>query len=43
MHNMPPSRDVRLNDMIDMGGLGESYRLDDLLDSTGGPFCYVYL
>lgn len=42
MHNKPPSRNITLDDMIGLDGLGESRRLDDLLDTTDGPFCYVY-
>ena len=42
MKNEPPSRDTTLDDIIDLGGLAEPYRLGDLLDTTGGPFCYIY-
>ena len=42
MKNEPPSRDTTLDDTIDLGGLAEPYRLGDLLDTTGGPFCYIY-
>lgn len=40
--NDPPSRDASLEDLVDMGGLGENRKLDDLLDSTFGELCYVY-
>lgn len=42
MGNKPPSRKATLDDMVDLGGLREKQRLDDLLDSTFGVFCYVY-
>lgn len=40
--NNPPSRNATLEDIVDMGGLGENRKLDDLLDSTLGDLCYVY-
>lgn len=42
MRNTPPSRNATLDDMVDLGGLRELQRLDDLLDTTSGAFCYVY-
>lgn len=42
MFNDPPSRNTTLDDIVDLGGLVEPYRLGDLLDTTGGPFCYIY-
>ncbi|ODM19357.1 hypothetical protein SI65_05975 [Aspergillus cristatus] len=42
MFNDPQSRNTTLDDIVDLGGLVEPYRLGDLLDTTGGPFCYTY-
>lgn len=42
MFNDSPSRNNTLDDIVDLGGLIEPYRLGDLLDTTGGPFCYIY-
>lgn len=42
MMNTPPSRNATLDDIVDLDLLAEPYRLGDLLDTTAGPFCYVY-
>ncbi|KAK1834076.1 hypothetical protein QBC39DRAFT_301341 [Podospora conica] len=42
--NMPPSADATINDFIDAGYAGGSpIQIKDALDTTKGPFCYVYL
>jgi len=43
MFNDPPSRNTTLYDTVDLGGLLEPYRLEDLLDTTSWPFCYMYV
>lgn len=42
MYNKPASQNVTLDDPIHLGGLARDYRIDDLLDTTDGPFCYIY-
>lgn len=42
INNIPPSRNATLNDTVSLGVLAEPYRLGDLLDTTEGPFCYIY-
>lgn len=42
MKNKPPSRNATLDDLADLGGLAEPIPLRDLLDTTRGPFCYIY-
>ena len=43
MYNKPPSQNGTLDDAINLGGLGKiDYRIDDLLDTLDGPFCYIY-
>ena len=43
MYNVPPSRDVRLNDTIDLAPLNGARAIADLIDTVGNaPFCYVY-
>ncbi|KAH6659073.1 tyrosinase central domain-containing protein [Truncatella angustata] len=44
--NSPPSRNGTLDDVLDLGVLGEAVRLGDALDTVGGvggKFCYVYV
>lgn len=44
--NNPPSRKGTLDDVLDMGVLGDAVRLGDALDTLGGlggEFCYVYV
>lgn len=40
--NQPPSRNATLDDIVNLGVLAEDQRLGDLLDTTAGPFCYIY-
>jgi tyrosinase len=42
MNNQPPSRKGELDDGVDLGLNGREYRVRDLVNSLGGPFCYVY-
>lgn len=42
--NMPPSPDATIEDTIDAGyAAGTPIKIKDALDTTKGPFCYVYL
>ncbi|KAK1749680.1 putative tyrosinase [Echria macrotheca] len=47
--NQPPSREGRLDDILDMGPpgvLGESLVMEKAMSTigmTGGPFCYIYV
>ncbi|KAK3325055.1 hypothetical protein B0H66DRAFT_109635 [Apodospora peruviana] len=42
--NMPPSPPATLDDMVDYSYAGgPPRRLGDLMSTTSGPFCYVYL
>jgi tyrosinase len=41
--NEPPSRKVRLSDVIDMGYAGESTTIGEVMDTLSGPLCYFYL
>lgn len=42
--NNPPSADTTIDDLIDMGFSGGSpLPIKDLLSTTAGPFCYIYL
>ncbi|KAK8078565.1 hypothetical protein PG996_004735 [Apiospora saccharicola] len=39
-----PSREVVMEDLLEMGTVGASYRIKDMLDTLGGsPLCYVYV
>ncbi|PNS17318.1 Tyrosinase [Sphaceloma murrayae] len=41
--NIPPSRDARLDDVIDLGVLAEKkYTLGESMSTVKGPFCYIY-
>lgn len=42
MMNMPASRNGTLDDPLDISPVGGSYIFRDLLDTVGGPFCFVY-
>ena len=42
MMNQPPSEDVLLTDILDLSPLAEAREVQELLDTTGGPFCFVY-
>jgi len=44
--NTPPSRDGQLDDVLDMGILGDSMIIEKSMSTigmTGGPFCYIYV
>ena len=41
--NIPPSQNTTLEDIIELGPNAGPYPLGELLDTTGGPFCYIYL
>jgi tyrosinase len=41
--NGPPSPDATIEDILNMGYVGESRAIKDVLSTTGGPFCYIYL
>lgn len=41
--NEPPSRKVRLSDVLDMGYAGESTTIGEVMDTLSGPLCYFYL
>ncbi|THX42284.1 Di-copper centre-containing protein [Aureobasidium pullulans] len=43
LNNSPPSRNTRLDDVIDLGVNAESILIRDALSTTAGPFCYVYV
>lgn len=40
--NVPPSRQGTLDDIIDMGPLGESLPMRDVMSTIEGPYCYFY-
>jgi tyrosinase len=43
LQNNPPSRNATLDDVLEMGVLGKSYYIKDMLStSNGNPLCYVY-
>lgn len=42
MLNQPPSDDVLLTDILDLSPLAEPREVQELLSTTGGPFCFVY-
>lgn len=43
MFNVPPSRDVWLNDTLDFAPLNGVRSIGELIDTVGNaPFCYVY-
>jgi tyrosinase len=42
--NQPPSANTTLDDIIDLGyAAGPPIRLGDLMSTTDGPMCYIYL
>jgi len=42
--NQPPSADATIDDIIDLGYTGGApLKIRDLLSTTEGPFCYMYL
>jgi tyrosinase len=43
INNMPPSRDGTLQDVIDLGVVGQPKKIADVTSTTEGPFCYIYV
>jgi tyrosinase len=43
LNNLPPSRNTRLDDVIDLGVNAKSILIEDALSTTAGSFCYVYV
>ncbi|KAL2879822.1 hypothetical protein SGCOL_004866 [Colletotrichum sp. CLE4] len=41
--NSPPSVKTQLTDVISMGYTGPSIKIEDVMDTMSGPFCYFYL
>lgn len=41
--NIPPSANGTLDDLLEVGVLGESRTLRDLMSTVDGPLCYAYL
>ncbi|RPA83917.1 Di-copper centre-containing protein [Ascobolus immersus RN42] len=44
MLNNPPSRNGTLEDIIEMGAVSDvTYKMKELISTTDGPLCYIYL
>lgn len=43
LSNVPPSRNGTLDDLLDLGVLGDVRTIGEVMDTTGGPFCYIYV
>jgi tyrosinase len=42
--NIPPSANTTLETTIDLGlAAGTTVKMEDLMSTTAGPFCYIYL
>jgi tyrosinase len=41
--NQPESRKANFSDKLDMGYAAESTTIREVMDTTGGPFCYFYV
>ncbi|KAM0715186.1 hypothetical protein Q7P37_009651 [Cladosporium fusiforme] len=41
--NEPESRRARFDDVLDMGYAAESSTIGEVMDTLGGPFCYIYV
>lgn len=41
--NEPESRRASLDDVLDMGYAAPSTTIGEVMDTLGGPFCYLYL
>ncbi|WYZ37128.1 hypothetical protein EsH8_II_000634 [Colletotrichum jinshuiense] len=41
--NSPASDKTQLTDVIEMGYTGPSIKIEDVMDTLSGPFCYFYL
>lgn len=42
MLNNPPSANTTVDDFVDLSPLAGQIQIKDLLNTLGGPFCYVY-
>ncbi|KAG9698850.1 tyrosinase central domain-containing protein, partial [Aureobasidium melanogenum] len=43
LNNSPPSRNTKLDDVIELGVNAEGILIEDALSTTAGPFCYIYV
>jgi tyrosinase len=43
INNTPPSRNGTLDDWLEMGVLGTGRKIKDVMTTTGGELCYVYV
>lgn len=44
LQNKPPSRDATVDDVLEMGAVGDTHPIKDMFDTLGGtPLCYIYL
>jgi tyrosinase len=41
--SIPESRKAEFGDVIEMGYTAERTMIGDVVDTVGGPFCYLYL
>jgi tyrosinase len=41
--NNPPSPNTTLDEMMEYGDAGPSIRLGDVMSTTSGPLCYIYI
>ncbi|KAM7186055.1 tyrosinase-like protein [Rhypophila sp. PSN 637] len=41
--DMPPSPNTTVNDLLNVAPLGESVKIKDVMNTVGGPLCYVYI
>ena len=41
--NRPPSANGTLDDLLEVGVLGESKTIRDMMSTVNGPLCYIYL
>jgi tyrosinase len=43
LNNDPPSRNGTLQDILDMGILGSTTTIGNVMSTTAGPLCYIYI
>lgn len=44
LQNQPPSREATIDDVLEMGAVGETRLIKDMFNTLGGtPLCYIYL